>query len=151
MASRDKGMAGGGERIERDVRGVAAEQPGQRAGTEPAEHLEDQVQEPLLWRGGGCAERSPMVGLRAKAALSTIESVNRSAAHDGDGHDPVRETSVPRVRRRVEHVRQAGPHVTAEQPTEDLEEEMLWSLVLGLGEGEAPSGEGTDGAMGPSV
>lgn len=37
------------------------------------------------------------------------------------------------------------------QPAKDLQEKVLGALVLGLGEGVAPSGEGSDRSMGSSV
>ncbi|MCG5052198.1 MAG: hypothetical protein KA712_04495 [Myxococcales bacterium] len=63
----------------------------------------------------------------------------------------MRKAPVPRVRRRIEHVGQTGPQVAGDQPAEQLQKEMLGALLLGLGKGEAPSGEGTDGSMGSSV
>jgi hypothetical protein len=133
------------------VRAVTAEEPGQRAGTKPAEDLEDRLPETLQGRGGGRAKRRTTIGFSAKPDLSTIEPANGRAAHSRDRRDPVRDTPVPRVHRRIEHVGQTGPQVAGDQPAKDLQEEMLGALLLGLGEGEAPSGEGADSSMGSSV
>jgi hypothetical protein len=63
----------------------------------------------------------------------------------------VREAPVPRVRRRIEDVGQTGPQVAGDQPAEQLQWKMLGPLLLGPGEGEAPSGEGADDLMGSPI
>lgn len=109
------------------MRAVTAEEPGQRAGTKPAEDLEDRLPETLQGRGGGRAKRRTTIGFSAKPDLSTIEPANGRAAHSRDRRDP------------------------GDQPAKDLQEEMLGALLLGLGEGEAPSDEGADSSMGSFV
>lgn len=150
MASREKGKTSGSERIERDVRAVTAEEPGQRAGTKPAKDLEKLLPETQR-RGGLHAKGRATFGLGAKPRLSTIEATNGGRPHGGDRRHPVREAPVAGVRRRIEHVGQTGPQVASDQPAKDLQEKVLEALVLGLGEGVAPSGEGSDCAMGSSV
>lgn len=132
------------------MRAVTAEEPGQRAGTEPAEDLEDRLPETLEGRGGGRAKRRTTIGFSTKPELSAIQPANSGAAHSHDRSDPVRKAPVPRVRRRIEHVGQTGPLVASDQPADQLQKEMLGTLLLGLAEGEAPSGKGTDGSMGSS-
>jgi hypothetical protein len=48
---------------------------------------------------------------------------------------------------RIEHVRQPCTEVAGQEASEHLEGEMLRGLLLGLSEGVAPSGDGSDGAM----
>jgi hypothetical protein len=147
MAPCEKTWAFGGARIERDVRAITAAQPGQRASTKPAQNLEDRLQETLEGRGGGRARRRTTIGCSAKPDLSTLQPANGGAARSRERREPVREAPVPRVRRRIEHVGQTGPQGAGNQ----FQKEMLGALLLGLGEGEAPSGEGTDSLMRSSV
>lgn len=151
MASREKGQTGGSERIERDVRAVTAEEPGQRAGTKPAKDLEKLLPETLQRRGGLRAQSCATISFGAKPRLRAIEPTNGDRPHGGDRRHPVREAPVAGVRRRIAHVGQTGPQVASDQPAKDLYEKVLRALVLGLGEGVAPSGEGSDCTMGSSV
>jgi hypothetical protein len=47
-----------------------------------------------------------------------------------------------------EHLGQTGSLVAGNQPAEDLQYEMLGSLLLGFGGAIAPSGAGADSSMG---
>jgi len=83
--------------------------------------------------------------------LSAIQPANGGAPECRYRRNAVREAPVPRMRWWIEHIGQSGPKVAADQSAEDLQKEVLGYLLLGLSDGEASSGEGTDSSMGRSV
>lgn len=151
MASCQKREIDRSERIERDVRAVTAEKPGQRADTKPAKKLNELLPQTLQTRGRRRAEGCAPIGFGAEASLRPIKRALSGRAYRGDRRDSVCLAAVAGVSGRVEHVGQTGPQVAGNQPSEDLEQKRLGALMLGFGEGVAPSGEGSDCLMGSTI
>ncbi|MEB2312418.1 MAG: hypothetical protein OZ921_08535 [Sorangiineae bacterium] len=133
------------------MRAVTAEEPGQRAGTKPAKEFEKLLPEALQRGGRGRAKRRASICFGPESGLRPVESTHGRASNGRDRRDPMSKAPVTGVGRRIEHVRQTGPQVAGDEPTKDLEQEMLGALILGFGEGVAPTGEGSDCSMGSSV
>ena len=145
--SREQGETGWSERIKGDVRAVAGEEAGERAGSQSAQYFDECLPEPLERRRSGLSQGRPAARFGAGLSLPAIERVHGGPAGGGNRDDPVCEAPVAGMQRRVEHVREARSQVPREGTAQCLQKKMLGGLLLRLGEGVASPGDGTDCAM----
>jgi hypothetical protein len=127
-SSRKKRNARRGERVERDVGSISAEQPGERAGPEPAEKLDDRLPQAIERRDRGLSERGASLGFRAQPTLPAIESHCACPTGGRDGNESVSEAAMPGMERRIEHVRQPRARDARKRTAEHLDEGVFRAL-----------------------
>jgi hypothetical protein len=133
------------------VRAVAREQSREGSGSEAAEELKQRMPEALKRRCSGVLERGSTSRLSAELGLPAVQRTHRCPSGRHDRDDAVREGSVAGMERRVEYARQSRTQVARQEASEHFEDEVLRMLLLGLGQGVAPSRDGTDSAMRSAV